>query len=150
MDISVVLHNVTSSQRLVDFAKLVFGLNVKRFVVTKVSGTAAQAGIPDVGRLALKNNKSLIVLPDLKDAVELLAPKKVYLFSPFAQVEIESSDIQGESMIVFAGIENGFTKIEQSLGDHVTLKSMKVDAGPVAYASAVLYCSLVNGKSQIG
>ncbi|ABP96419.1 MULTISPECIES: RecB-family nuclease [Metallosphaera] len=146
MEISVVLHNVTSSQRLVDFAKLVFGLDVKRLVLTKVGGTAAQAGIPDVGRLALKTGKSLIILPDLKDAIELLGSRRVYLLSPLADREVDQLDLTQDSLLVFSGIENGFTKIEQSLGEYITLRSMKVDTGPIPYASAVLYCALVGGK----
>ncbi|AEB96129.1 MAG: RecB-family nuclease [Metallosphaera sp.] len=144
MEIVVGLHNVTSSQRLLDFAKLAFSLNIKKLLITKVGGTAAQAGIPDVGRLALKYNKSLIILPDLKDAVELFSPSKIYLFSPYAEKEIEPGSIQENSILIFPGIENGFTKIEQSLGEHVTLRSMKIDVGPIPYASAILYCS-ING-----
>lgn len=137
------IHNVTSSQRLIDFAKLIYGLNYTQLVVTKAGGTAAQAGVPEVGRLALRQVKSLIVLPDLKDAISLLAPSNVYLFSPYAEKEVEESSFGERDLLVFSGVENGFSKVEQSLGEHVTLKGLKSDLGPVAYASAVLYCTSI-------
>ncbi|WP_246263934.1 RecB-family nuclease [Metallosphaera tengchongensis] len=142
----VAIHNVTSAQRLVDFAKLTFGFNIDRLVITKIGGTAAQAGIPDVGRIAVKLGKSIMVLPDLKDAIELLSPRKVYLMSPLAEREIDYVDYKDNSLIVFSGIENGFTKIEQSLGEYVNIKGMKGDPGPIAYAGAVLYCTLALQK----
>jgi len=140
------IHNVTSSQRLIDFAKLIFGLNFSHLVVTKVGGTAAQAGVPEIGRLALKQGKSLIVLPDLKDAITLLSPNAVYLFSPFAEKEIGDPSFSDRDLLVFPGVENGFSKLEQSLGEHVTYRGLRNDLGPVAYASAVLYCTSVIGR----
>jgi SpoU rRNA methylase family enzyme len=146
-NIIVGLHNITSSQRLIDFAKIVFNLGVEKLVVTKVSGTAAQVGIPEVGKLAFKLNKSLLILPDLKDSIELLKPSSVYLVSSSARDEINIEDIRNKKdsnqiLIVFSGIESGFTKIEQSLGNYVKIPKLLGDLGPEAEVAILLYTLL--------
>lgn len=153
MNLIIGLHNVTSSQRLIDFARVVFNFNVKYLVVTKVSGTAAQVGVPEVSRLAFKNNKSLIILPDLKDAIELLRPKETFLISHNEGKELTAEiykAIENESYyFVFPGIESGFTKLEQALGTTIRLPNLSSDIGPAAMASIFLYCYLQQRKEKI-
>ncbi len=144
-NIIVCLHNITSSQRLIDFAKIVFNLGVDKLVITKASGTAAQVGIPEVGKLAFKLGKSLLILPDLKDSLELLKPSSVYLISSNAKDEINIDNMKNNSdpiLITFSGIESGFTKIEQSLGSYVKIPKLSGDLGPEAEAAILLYMLL--------
>ena len=146
-NIIVGLHNITSSQRLIDFAKIVFNLGVEKLVITKASGTAAQVGIPEVGKLAFKVSKSLLILPDLKDSIELLKPSSVYLISSSARDEINIETLRSKAeedtmLIVFSGIESGFSKIEQSLGNYVKIPKLSQDLGPEAEAAILLYMLL--------
>lgn len=154
MNFVIGLHNVTSSQRLIDFARVVFNFDIKYLVITKASGTAAQVGIPEISKLAFKNNRSIIILPDLKDAVELLKPKETFLVS-YNQGKEFPNDIlkdinKDESYyFVFSGIESGFTKLEQSLGTTVKISNISSDIGPAAMASIFLYCYLQQVKEKI-
>ncbi|AWR97254.1 exonuclease [Acidianus sulfidivorans JP7] len=154
MDIIVGLHNITSSQRLIDFARVIFNFDIKYFVITKVSGTAAQVGIPEISKLAFKNNKSIVILPDLKDAIDLLKPSKTILIShnqgqDFAFSDIINKDSNETYYFVFSGIESGFSKLEQALGTTVKLSSIKSDIGPTALASIFLYCYLQQKGEKI-
>lgn len=155
MNLIIGLHNVTSSQRLIDFARVVFSFDIKYLVITKVSGTAAQVGIPEVSKLAFKNNKSVIILPDLKDAVELLKPKETFLFSHNEGKELDkdiaiiNNDKDSVYYLVFPGIESGFTKLEQSLGTVVKMPNLSSDIGPAATVSVFLYCYLQQRKGKI-
>jgi SpoU rRNA methylase family enzyme len=143
------LHNIASYQRLMDFSKAAFNFDIKYFVITKVSGTAAQTGIPDLSKIAFKQGKSFIVLPDLKDAIELLQPDSVYLLTNNSDKELhpDNIDTNKKILIVFSGIESGFTKVEQSLGETVRFPKIKSDIGPVASLGALLYCILDNSKT---
>lgn len=115
-----VLHNVTSAQKLIDFAKLVFSLNINYLVATKVGGVASNVGVPEVNKLAFKLGKTFISLPDLKDAIELLSPDLVILLTSQAQKILETQVFNDKNkiMLVFSGIENGFSKIDLSLGEN--------------------------------
>lgn len=135
----LVLHNVTSTQRLVDTAKIAFD-NDAMFVVTKPGGTAAQAGIPEVSKMAYRLNKPFLVLPDLKDALELLSPEKVFLVTGTGR-RVSEEEIKGKAMVVLPGTENGFTKFELTLGEQVSLTEGKMsEANPVVLASLLFYC----------
>ncbi len=77
-----VIHNPASVQKLLDAVKVSLGFGLKTIVVTKAVGTAAQQGVPEAFRLVLRSGgATLIVLPDIKDAVELLHPDSVYFLS---------------------------------------------------------------------
>lgn len=135
----LVLHNVTSTQRLVDTARLAFQNDVM-FVVTKAGGTAAQAGVPEASKLAYKLGKPFLVLPDLKDAVDLLSPDKVFLVTNSSQKKLLEEDLKGKAMVVVSGAENGFSKFDLSLGESVRLSDVDVDQNPVVQASLLFYC----------
>lgn len=142
----IVFHEVSSVQRLQDMAKLAYGYaNETILVVTKPSGAAAQIGIPEIGRLAYRNNKPLIVLPDIKDAIELLKPKIVLTISDkygeplsidkIAEILSNSSDTV---MIIASGTETGLSKEEAYLGKPVK-PSTQGDIGPIASTAILLY-----------
>ncbi len=135
----LVLHNVTSTQRLIDTARIAFD-NDAMFVVTKPGGTAAQAGIPEVSKLAYRMGKPFLVLPELKDAIELLSPEKVFLISNSGR-KLTGDDLKGKVMVVLPGTESGFTKFELTLGEQVSVTDGKVsENNPVVSASLLFYC----------
>ncbi|BBD72829.1 exonuclease [Sulfodiicoccus acidiphilus] len=143
VELLIGLHNTTSVQRLVDFAKLVFSSSVTRYlVVTKVGGVAAQSGVPEVNKLAIKSGKSFSVLPDLKDAIELLRPSAVYLVTAQSSETLDPVALKRErSLVVFNGVDSGFGKVDSSLGKPVRLEGLEVDVGPVAAGALLLYCN---------
>ena len=149
MELFIVLHNVTSTQRIIDFAKLVFNMNgVNYFIITKAGGVGAQAGIPEVSKLAYKNNKPFIVLPDLRDAIELFRPESIFIFTQMAE-KIFTKDLirdKNRVMLIFSGSEAGFNKLELSLGEAVRVEGLSNDISSVALAGIVVYCIMSDGK----
>ncbi|BFH73372.1 RecB-family nuclease [Sulfurisphaera javensis] len=148
MELLIVLHNVSSTQRIIDFAKLIFNLNINHFIVTKVGGVAAQAGVPEVSKIAYKNNKSFIILPDLKDAIELFKPDAVYLFTQSAEKKFTKELLKDKNrvMLVFSGIETGFNKLELNLGEAVKIEGISNEISSVALAGILVYCILNDGN----
>ncbi len=76
-----VIHNPASVQKLLDAVKVSLGFGIKTIIVTKAVGTAAQQGVPEAFRLVLRSGATLIVLPDIKDAIELLHPDSILFLS---------------------------------------------------------------------
>jgi len=134
---------VTSVQRMIDFAKLAFSSDmVKYLVITKVGGVAAQSGIPEVNKLALKSGKSFSVLPDLRDALDLFKPSTTYLVTSQASETLQPGLLEGRVYFVFSGIDSGFGKIELSMGKQVKMAQLNVEVGPVGAEALLLYCLL--------
>jgi SpoU rRNA methylase family enzyme len=131
---------------LIDFAKIAYSSKIINYLVlTKVGGVAAQAGIPEVNRFAIKLGKSLIVLPELRDAIELLGPKKVFLVSGKGEKNISEIEIKNfeKVMIVIPGNELGFSKIEETMGENIKIDEISpTEIGPVGILSILLYCVL--------
>ncbi len=138
-----VIHNVSSYQRLNDMARLVYALGLDVLVATKVYGGAAQSGVPEVTRMALKHGKSFVALPDLPDAVEVLKPDRVVIVSrEHAAQTIDPGDLavsEGTVMIVFNGGEPDFTRAEASLGTPVYFRGLDERIGAIAEAGIILY-----------
>ncbi len=142
------IHNVASVQKLIDFSKAVYAFSppVKGLVMSKVGGTAAQAGIPEVMKMAYKQGKSVMVLPDLKDVMEVINPDKVILISPFAEEEMRNDDLLEAKrlLVLFNGIENDFQKTEQVIGEHVRIPYIKADIGPTGLFVAFIYGAIMS------
>lgn len=145
--IIIVLHNVHSVYRLVEMAKLCDIFDINLFVVSRAIGSAAQQGIPEVSKLIFRSNRTLLIVNDLKEAINLLKPSRVYLLSvrPYAQTPLDISILlkqlsQEDIMIVFSGIDSGFSKNELVLGEPVFLEFLvNEDPGPIAAAAIILY-----------
>lgn len=153
-----VLHNVSSIQRLVDTAKLVYALGLRELVVTKAYGAAAQHGIAEVGRLAYKLDRGFFVLPDLKDAVELIRPGRVLIVTlEHARERIDPASpprLEGVVMVAFNGGDPDFSAHEAALGDPVYIEGVDQRLGAPAEAALVLYpllrASRISGQGGEG
>lgn len=141
-----VIHNVSSVQRLVDFAKLVYALDLGLLVASRVYGAAAQSGIPEVMRLAFKSNKSFLVLPDIGDVLELLRPDVTLIVTfDYAGELIDPFNppvYSGRVLAVFNGGEPDFSTGEVGFGKPVYIKGVSRRIGAVAEASIILYSLL--------
>jgi len=80
-NIITVLHNTLSNQRVIDFVSTSISLGVNTIILTKVGGTAAQIGIPEAFKQAIKNNAKLIVLPDINDIKSVFEKAQLYFLS---------------------------------------------------------------------
>ena len=145
-NIYVVLHNVHSASKTVETAQVVYGLGFSNFVVSKAEGSAAQAGVPDANRLAMKMKCNFMVLPDLKDVLEVLKIEHPLMITSPVLVK-ERLDFAGLSermksgervAVILSGSNNSFSRKEMDLGECRSLEA-RVDVGPSGTAAIVLY-----------
>jgi SpoU rRNA methylase family enzyme len=137
-----VLHNVSSVQKVVDTAKLVYGLEFKTLVITKAYGGAAQNGIAEAMKIALKQDKQLLVLPELSDAVELLKPEQVILLSfdySKERMAPEEIPVKGRTLLVTSGSDPDFSASELKLGVPVYIEGVRRKLGSIAELAIILY-----------
>lgn len=108
------IHNVSSVHKLVEFAKIVYGFGFKTMIATRVHGAAAQQGIAEVMKLAVKHGNNFVVLADVRDAVEVFGPDKlVYITEPSRDTKpIEEVDLSGRVLLIVNGLDLPFSKHE--------------------------------------
>lgn len=148
----MVLHNVQSASKTIETAQVVYGLGFPNFVVSKAEGSSAQSGVPDANRLAIRMGRNFMVLPDLKDAIEVLnfdysllvtSPKLVKELLDFDQLSQRIHS--GEKIaIILSGSNSSFSRKEMDLGECKSLEA-EVDIGPSGSAAIILY-SLIGQK----
>ncbi|MGC9134105.1 RecB-family nuclease [Caldisphaera sp.] len=137
-----VIHNISSVQKLIDMARLSFGFGYKNIIITKAYGGAAQNGVAEVFKISLKENKGVVVLPDLKDVIDLYNPKKVILIdkeNSKDEIDIVNPPVNNDLMLVFNGSDSSFSPSEISLGEPYYIKGVKGKIGSVAEAALLLY-----------
>jgi SpoU rRNA methylase family enzyme len=145
-NIYVVLHNVHSASKTIETAQVVYGLGLSNFVISKAEGSAAQAGVPDANRLAMKMKQNFMVLPDLKDVLEVLNIEQPLLIaSPvLTKDRVDLNQLServksGERIaITLSGSNSSFSRKEMDLGECRSLDA-KVDIGPAGTAAIILY-----------
>ncbi|NPA87054.1 MAG: hypothetical protein GXO00_03530 [Candidatus Diapherotrites archaeon] len=101
----VVYHDVHSVAKLTEVYKIVAAYGVKTFVVSRAQGGAAQSGIPEISVRAFRDGVQLVVVPDLKDAIELFNPSRVIILSKRAEKPFDPSEVDEKTMIVVSGTE---------------------------------------------
>ncbi|RLF20587.1 MAG: hypothetical protein DRM97_07590 [Thermoprotei archaeon] len=109
-------------------------------------GAAAQEGVPEVYKMALKMKKNLIFLADLEDVLEVIKPSEVLLFvsKHHAKAEFKPDTVvemlrRGEKVVlIFGGAEPGLTKRDLEKGQPVYVK-VPGDIGPLGTMAIVLY-----------
>lgn len=145
-NVFVVLHNVHSVSKVIETAQVVYGLGFPNFVVSKAEGSAAQTGVPEANRLAMKMKGSFAVLPDLRDVLEMLdVEKPIIITSPvLVKQRVDISGLAkrikdgGRMVIALSGSTSSFSRKEMDLGDCFSLNA-KVDIGPAGSAAVVLH-----------
>ncbi|NOZ88828.1 MAG: exonuclease [Crenarchaeota archaeon] len=140
----VLLHDVSSAQRLIDTARLVYGLGLRSFVASKVYGAAASSGVPEASRMAMKLGRLFAVLPSARDAVELLQPDAVIVVSRDYGEPLEASEIAEKlakakkPLLVLGGIDAAPSKDVAALGEALYIAGVEHRLGPVAEAAIIL------------
>jgi len=140
-----VIHNVFSVEVVKQFAKICYGLGFKTVVVSKPSGAAAQAGVPETQKLALKKGRALVVLSELEDVVEVIRPSLLIFVTPkkYAKESFDAERVISEAQkgivaIVFGGSELGISAKELGLGVPMHI-GVEDDLGPLGFAAIVLH-----------
>lgn len=145
----MVYHDVHSVAKLHEIARIAFTYdNVDLFVISRPQGAAAQTGVPDVHLAAAKKGKKILVVPDLKDAADILKPGKVFVITRKAEKEFDPKEVGKEDMVVVAGTEPDATKF-----DIDGLEPRKVEPagmGDVGYAATMLCMQRMCRKSMQG
>lgn len=142
----VVLHNVHSVSKVVETAQVIYGFGFSNFIVSKAEGSAAQTGVPDANRFAVKMKSSFMVMPDLRDVLEVLGVKNpLIIASPVLTKERLNFDMlakrvrSGERIVIaLSGSNSSFSRKEMDLGECVSLEAC-VDIGPAGTAAVILH-----------
>ncbi|MFP3297190.1 MAG: RecB-family nuclease, partial [Vulcanisaeta sp.] len=116
-----------------DAIKVSLGFGVRTIVVTKAVGSAAQQGIPEAFRLVMRVGASLIVLPDIRDAVELLKPDHIYFLSTKGEI---MGDLNGRVLLIVQASDQQFMPSELNLGRQVRVLGR--DVGSTALLTLAL------------
>ena len=126
-------------------ARVVYGLGYNMLVLSKPTSAAAQSGIPEASRIAFKMGKSLLVVPDIKDAMELLQPSLALFFmegrkgEPYSEEEVCLKVREGGTVaLFFSGAEPGFSSKEVEHGRPVRL-DLPGEVGCIGLAAIVLH-----------
>ena len=143
----VVLHNVYSVQRVVELAKVVYGLGFNTLIVSRAHGAAAQSGVPEAQKIALRKSKNFFYVSDLADVIEIFNPALLLLFVPkdyaeekFDVVRVVSLLRKGEVIaLVFGGAEPGLSKKELEMGKPTYIEGVEEDIGSTGLAAIALY-----------
>ncbi len=139
MKLLVVVNNISSPQKLMDLAKTVYTLSDDVLIITRATGMAAQVGVPEVSKYAYKLKRSVIVMPNLQDLIEIIKPSKTLLLVPedFEGARDLCELVTDNSAIVISGNEDGFSRNELGIGDKVFIKDVKEYLPPSAFAAAL-------------
>ncbi len=147
-----VIHDVSSAQRLIDMARTVYALGADILVATRVYGAAAQNGVPEATRIALKLGKSFVALPELRDAVELFTPDTILVVSSEYGERLPAGKmrelVQGKTMLVFGGSDPGLSRQDIAVGRAIYFEGVEGRLSPVAEAALILYTLQVSGKTE--
>jgi SpoU rRNA methylase family enzyme len=144
--IFIVLHNTHAVSKVIETAQVVYGLGFNNFIVSKAEGSAAQSGVPEANKIAMKMNRRFMILPSLKDVIELLEVEKpILITSPVLTKErINISDLLEKAknnekvVIVLSGSNSSFSRKEMDLGDCFSLEA-RIDIGPAGTTAIILY-----------
>ncbi len=109
----VVYHDVHSVAKLTEMYKVAAAYGVDVFVISRVQGAAAQTGVPEISVRAFREGVKVLVVPDLRDAVDLLKPTKVIILSKRAEKPLDPNEVDENTMIVVTGTEPDVSKFDE-------------------------------------
>ena len=152
-NIYVVLHDVHAVSKVIETAQVVYGLGFSNFIVSKAEGSAAQSGVPEANKLAIKMKRNFMVLPSLRDVIELLGVEKPRLItSPVLTKERVDLTVLGKElqsgermMLVVSGGNSSFSRKDMDMGECISLDA-KIDIGPAGTIAVILYGILESMK----
>ncbi|NPB00229.1 MAG: hypothetical protein GXO10_02545 [Crenarchaeota archaeon] len=132
-----VLHNVASVHRVLEFVRLCTSFNCNSIIITRPTGAAAQQGIPEAFKIALKEGTSIVVLGELKDVLDVVKIEKLYLLTaeeegePLENIIEEAADLlkSGNKIgVAVQGQDLPFLPREKQLGTCVKVLEKRTPA----------------------
>ncbi|WFO75602.1 recombinase RecB [Desulfurococcaceae archaeon MEX13E-LK6-19] len=138
----VILYNVSSVHKVIEFVKTAYAFDDNVIpVIVKPIGAAAQIGVPEVNKLSYKLNKPLIVLPELKDIIDVLGIKDNYMVTSRGNEMLidEIFNTNGDVAITINGGDTDFTKQELEYGKATTFKEIPLGLPSTALLAIILY-----------
>lgn len=140
-EVYVALYAPSSVQKLLEFVKTVYASPLLVPVIIKPYGAAAQVGVPEAYKLSYRLGKPLILLPEIKDLVDVLTCKQVYyLEESGALVSLSSIIKEGEKKaIIISSGEQEPSPRELSVVSTVWPSEIPRGISPVAVAGILVY-----------
>jgi SpoU rRNA methylase family enzyme len=116
-------------------------------VVSKETSSAAQSGVPEIEKMAFKEGRRVLYVPDIADAVELLSPDVNYMFVPkrLSETPIDYGEVarlldEGKKvMLSFSGGTVAFALKELEFGKPVYIEGIDEVFPPSALVAITLY-----------
>ena len=148
----VVLHNVSSSSKCVDFARICVAMGFKNVVITKATGGAATGGVPGAQKLVAQKGGNLFYLQSLEDVKEVFEIDELYVMAPPSYGEhVFTDELANEVLgkrtaIVFGGNDPGLSRKDLEAGKSVHL-DLPEDPGTIGTLAITLYkLGTINNK----
>ncbi len=141
----MVLSGVSSPHRLVESVRVAYGfrgIDVESFIVVRSTGLASQVGIPEAYKAALRYGKPLVVLPSVRDVLELFKFDEVYAVLPGRDDlrRLEDLDLKGpRCALVFSGEEHGRSELPVEV---ISIPELPADSPPQAAIALALHTVL--------
>ena len=142
----IVLHNVSSAGKCVDFVKVAISLGYRNIVISKATGGAATGGVPSAQKYVAQKGGNLFYLSGLEDLKEIFNIEEIILIAPPGYgkeklnkkliEELKSAD-NVKRAIVFGGNDPGLSRKELEMGRSVQLE-LTEDPGTIGTAAIVL------------
>ncbi|MEZ0319343.1 MAG: RecB-family nuclease [Pyrobaculum sp.] len=138
MDLTVAVYSINSVPKMLEMAKIAYGFGVKRFVLIRVFGAAAQQ-IGDLFKLSFKMGGEVLVFNDVQDAVEVLRPDVVYaLTRPDNKDARPIEKAEGKVLLLVHGADLSFSQKELPQGA-VLVYAVPRDIGSTGQLAVALY-----------
>ncbi|MCE4617012.1 MAG: RecB-family nuclease [Desulfurococcales archaeon] len=138
----VVLNNTASANRVIETIKIARAYGISTVYFTRVYGAAAQSGIPEAFKYAMKHGIAIAVFPELSDLVEIVKGE-LYLLTPTGEpIESESKT---DFYLVIDGSDSGFEPLEARLGKKVSITDLPKGLPATAMLAVALH-NLTRGK----
>lgn len=146
MELYVVVYNISSASKMLEFAKLTYGFGLRKLVLAKIFGAAAQQ-IGDLFKLAFKMGKEVLVLNDLFDVIDVLRPDAILALSkPDVAEPLVVPDASRLALIVH-GSDFSFSQKELPQGAKVVY-AVDRDIGSLGQLAIALYTLQFSHKSK--
>lgn len=115
----ILLHDVSSTSRLSDFFRTIIAYRdyIEMFIISKVTGAAAQFGIAEISKGLFKSNIRFLLLGDIHELNDVFPEYQIIQFTATYGKEFKSFQElapsgTGKTVLAFSGSDIGFSKNE--------------------------------------
>ena len=144
--IYIIVHNVSSVQRLTDIARFILTYTMKQevplLVLSRVSGSAAQTGLAEVSKLAYKLGRPILITEGLEDALQIIKPEKSFIvLSQGERVDnvLKEFEENRKVALILPGSEAAFSKYEISLATPIKINELSEENGIVPLIAIAIH-----------